>query len=275
MGGCCLPLSSSNNFTGLYTGSARGWQLAFIELQSEMQKSQSAKWCAQRTGYLSLTWTFVSSFWHHIGASAAAAAAAAAVAAVAPRVSSAAVLRAAPQSTIPQRVSAFANRSEQLRGESPRHYETSRAVTLQSKCRRRSCTRVYAAYAWTAAGSGVPSHGYFLAAKCANFGGQPELKSRVFCRQSQRVPGATQRRNMECWPACRCVKVAETIKHLTSQNAFQNKSMHSLLPVNSWTKIKHVECTHKYSINKYMYKSVVVGTALHNRWILGLIFITD
>lgn len=64
----------------------------------EEKKKPSTKWCAERTGYLSLTWTFVISFWHHIGASAAAAAAAAAVVTAPPGLCSAAALRAAPQS---------------------------------------------------------------------------------------------------------------------------------------------------------------------------------
>lgn len=114
-------------------------------------------------------------------------------------------------------------------------------------------------YAWAAAGSGVRSHGYFPAAKCANFGGQRAQKSWVLCRQSQRVPSATQRRNMECWPAYRCVKVAETIKHLISVTAFQNKTAHPLLPVDSWTNWNMLNI--HININNTS-TSVVVDTAL-------------
>lgn len=122
-----------------------------------------------------------------------------------------------------------------LKREPPALAETSRAVTLQSKCRRRSCTRVYAAYAWTAAGSGVRSHGYFLAAICANFVGQGAARTKVINVVSSEPKvaqcHAAPQHGVLTWLLLR--KGSRYFKHQISVTAFQNKTGHLLLPVNS------------------------------------------
>lgn len=92
--------------------------------------------------------------------------------------------------------------------------ETGRAVTLRSKCGRRSRLGLQQVAMPALTGTSWPLNAPSL------WGGHPGQKSWALRRQSRRVPSATQRRNMECWPAYRCVKLAETIEHLTSANAF-------------------------------------------------------